>query len=135
MTVYPQPYDVEEEKDGVKQKVKKENPFTGTMKIKIPKYKERMKLLRDLNVGFDKDGEVETSKGTQGVDSAIRMIELAEEHLVSLDLTHKPTKESIKSLDDLEYCEEGTIIINQIGQAVLTGAKLGNGSNTKSKSK
>ena len=91
--------------------------FDGTIKVKIPNYRERIQMVQDM--GFD-DEKI-------GLEAGSKMIELVEKQVESVELTHD-SGEVITSLDDLSYSREGSLLINEIGKTIMGGIPLGNGS-------
>jgi len=92
-----------------------QSPFKGSVEIQVPTYKERLEILKGLDIKKD---EIDISQGH-------KMIALVEKHVSKVDL--KAGKESYKSVEDLGYCREGTELINHIGSIVVSGIPLGNG--------
>lgn len=102
-----------------------ENPFKGECTIKMPSYKKRLELLKELNFKIDASGKVDST--TDQVDSAIKMVEIAERHIVGVKLVHTASGTKFDDFEELEFSKEGTDFINEIAQVVLGGATLGNG--------
>ena len=55
----------------------------------------------------------------------IKMVEIAEKQIKTVDLKIKDTGEEIKSIEDLGYSQEGTEALNQVAGQILRGVKLG----------
>lgn len=98
--------------------------FTGYVEIRMPKYKERLGLIKGLDLKTDSKGEVEL--GSDTMDKAIKFAEIAESHVESVKLQHPKVDSEITSLDDLDMYEEGTMILQKITGVILNGVKLGN---------
>jgi len=98
----------------------------GTIEIRLPKYTERLKYLRDCQFEINEAGEVEVSNGM--LDSTIKMIEIAEKHVEKVDLVNEMSQE-IKSFEQMEYHPECELILQELGQIMLNGVQLGNDSN------
>lgn len=92
-----------------------DSPFSGTVKVEIPTYKERLAIIKEMGVDKAEDA---------GIDSALGLINLVEKRVVSVNL--KIGKESITSLDELSYYKEGSDIINDLGKVMISGISLGN---------
>lgn len=92
-----------------------DSPFTGFVEIQVPTYKERIELLKSLNL---------SSKSENDIEQGLQMINLVEKHVVKVDL--KSGGDKFVSLDDLGYCKEGTELINSIGTIIVQGIPLGN---------
>jgi len=99
------------------------SPFEGEIKVKVPKYKDRLKLLKECNFKMDDKGEI--SKGTDQFDSVEKVVEIAESHILQVNVKHKETEEEFDSVEGLSYTQEGSELINDIGNMVLSGFKLG----------
>lgn len=97
--------------------------FKGEIILKIPKYAERLKLVGQLAVNIESDGQVKTTKETMA--AAIKMAEIAQEHIVSLKVENVETKEVYASFDDLEYDQDGTALINECANVVVNGIRMG----------
>lgn len=117
----PQP--IKEENDKGEETVRP-NPFEGTVTVEVPKYRHRLALIKELNLKFGSDGKVDSS--VDQIDMAVKMADLAEKHAKSIDLTHKPTGEKVKTFEELEYSRDGAQMINEIAGIVVGGASLGN---------
>ena len=102
-------------------KPKKESGFVGEIKLRIPKYKERIKLLKECNFAIDSEGEM--SKGAAQFDSVEKIIEMTEQHVVSVSL--KFGEHEILEYDELGYYQEGVELLNDVGNLILSGFKLG----------
>ena len=95
--------------------------FKGSAVIKIPKYKERLKLLKSVNLKFGENCEV-ILDGDQ-IGMAIKFAEIAEAHVKSIDISRGNDK--FKSLEDLEYDPEGGALVSELGGLVVSGIKMG----------
>ena len=100
--------------------------FKGEILISIPKYKERLGMIKGLNFQFNEKGEVQG--GSEQFESAIKIVDIAEKHVKQLALTVIETGEKISTLDDLEYSQEGTELMNEVANFVLSGVQLGKSS-------
>lgn len=107
--------------------------FSGYVKIKIPRYKERIKRLREMGLQGE-DGKLEASMADR-VSQAEKMLDLVEEHVTEVKLEVIATKRKIGSLEELEIYKEGAEFINKIGGAILGGVEMGNVLNQPSSSK
>ena len=96
--------------------------FTGKIGISIPKFTERVKLLKEVQFGNTVPGQ---SDAANNLDFSVKMAEIAKSHTVRVALTRVSTQETLSSFEDLEYDTDGTDLINQIGHMVLTGISLG----------
>lgn len=98
--------------------------FKGKVRLKIPKYRERLKLIKDLQFKVNSSGDVE--QGDSAMDNAIQMVEMAAKHVVTVKLVKKGVKKEFSSVEDLEYDKEGSELINDIANVILGGISLGN---------
>ena len=94
--------------------------FDGDVTIAIPKYKERLAMLKDINFKFN---GTEIDAGLGQIDSMIKMVEIAELHIKRFNLTRNG--EYITSVDDLQYDKEGSDLLNEIGNVILSGIPMG----------
>lgn len=97
--------------------------FKGSVKLKIPKYRERLKLIKDMQFKVSPSGEVE--QGSSAMDNAIQMVELVDKHVTSLKLSKKDCKHEFSTVADLEYDKEGSELINEMANVILGGISLG----------
>jgi hypothetical protein len=99
-------------RDGENNKV-----FSGTVVVKIPKRAERTSL-QLAAMQMTADGKTDPEKYIGFSEKILN------EHLISLDVVHVPSGETIKSREDLEYIEaEG--LVSAICALVVGGKKLG----------
>lgn len=99
--------------------VPRSEKFVGVVKLKVPNYYERVKLVQTMQVGI-KGGEL-TSEDQLG--SVLKMLDIAKTHVVSIDLACEGMK--LNSLEELSYFAEGTEMINELAGVVLSGIPLG----------
>lgn len=95
--------------------------FTGVIVLKVPQYKERIKLLKECNFKLGAEGEV--TNNNEQFDSIEKLAEITEKHIERVDL--KMNDQEIKSIEDLGYYAEGVELINEVGGLVLNGFTLG----------
>ena len=97
-------------------KIDKEG-FKGFAKVEIPKFSERMAILKETNF---KDGQ-----NIDQVDQVVKMVDLAKEKTKELEVKHVGGVE-FKSVDSLvDY--NGTLpIVYEIAGIILNGVPLGN---------
>jgi hypothetical protein len=101
-----------------------ESPFSGKVILKIPKYLERLELVKKFQFGVNKQSEVEAS---DQVDSTMKAFELIGPHVVSVELEIKETSEKITDLEELGYYQEGLALMMELAGFILGGIKLGKG--------
>ncbi len=97
--------------------------FSGEVVIQLPRYAERMMLLKSINFKASGDGKVDFA-GDQ-IDSLVRMIGIAEKHVLSVNVTRVEDGYEFKSIEDLEYDKDGSELINEIANVVISGVKMG----------
>lgn len=97
-------------------------PFEGKITLKVPSYKERLEMIKQLNFKVGGSGEMEPQ--TSKMDSAIDMVDLLEKHIACVDLKASDGSE-VKSVDELGYWVEGAKLINDLANILLGGIKLG----------
>jgi hypothetical protein len=92
--------------------------YTVTVELKLLKYSERLKLLKELKVtGVDGNIEADAINQTEG------LIELTKKQVISIKI--KTEDKEYNSLDDLEYFAEYQDIMNELMVIVVKGAKMG----------
>lgn len=101
--------------------------FDGVVKIKMPRYKERIEMIKEMQITPKQNGnEVEANATNSGIDSAIFMSSIMEKYILSIDVKHIQSGLVIKSLEELECYKEGVELINEIGSVLFNGISLGN---------
>lgn len=98
--------------------------FTGTIKLRLLKFKERMTTIKTLNLS-QKNGEVVISD--DDIDRFEKLADIVKKNIHEMNLKHKKSGEVFKSMDDLEYYAEFALIVNDLGAKLLSGVQLGNG--------
>lgn len=109
------------EEDGITPKLKiidKESPFEGIVILKVPKYTERLKFMRQCGIGV-KDGEIDQ----------LKMVEIGIEHITKVQLTRKENGQVFETTDDLQYDKDGSDVLNSIANDIVSGVRLGEGLN------
>lgn len=94
--------------------------FTGTVTIDMPKYKDRLALVKEVNFKVE-NGEIST--GADQIDSMIKLAEIVEKHVKEIDLKVKDYE--LKSFEDLQYNKSGSDLINELGNVLLSGMTMG----------
>jgi hypothetical protein len=98
------------------------NPYSGKVKVKVLKFLERNKLLREVNFKLSNKGEADINANLESVD---KLSEIVKDNLLSLDV--KKGKKKFTSLDELEYDNDVTNFFTEIGLVLVRGVDLGNG--------
>lgn len=95
----------------------KNEGFSGELKIKIPTYKERLKMAKTLSLQKLADKDSDQFGILEGLIDAVK------DHIAVIDL--KFGEEVFKSPDELDYFEEGTQLLTEIGHMLINGISLG----------
>lgn len=103
-------------KSGEIQQKEVQSPFEGEIEYQALSYSERLKLMKDNNF---------TGKEGAGFDNIIALVGIAKKYIKTVNLTVKEDGEKVTSVDDLEYTQEGSAVIEQVATRILRGAKLG----------
>ena len=105
------------EEDGITPKIKmikKPSPFKGIIIFEICKYTERLKMMKECNIGVEK-------KDTD----TVKMVEIALKKITKVELTRIDDGKEFKTTEELEFDKEGSAVLMQIANDVLTGVRLG----------
>ena len=97
-------------------------PFTGEVKIELPKYTQRLKYIKECNFRINADGEID--EGIDQVDSLIKMIEVAGQHIKSVKVKHESGIE-VKSYEEMEDFTEFDSLVSELASFVLNGGQVG----------
>lgn len=103
-------------------KLKDGGAYKGTVDLKSPSPKEKLKLIKELNyenVGSD----IEKSKK---LDIVLQMVELTEKHLISMDVVHIASGERCVNLDDIAVYSEWREVCLEVGEVVIRGVSVEN---------
>lgn len=102
-----------------KKEIKKEN-YKAIVEIELLPYSERMKLIKSLNFKINNDGQVEN----YGIDQIDEITRVTKERIKSISVKYGNKKE-ITTLEELEYYQECSEILNECITHVMNGVKLG----------
>lgn len=97
--------------------------FEGKVVVTLPLFAQKLKYIKECNFKTNKKGEVEV--GLEQLDSLIKMIEIAEKHIKSVEM--KCGDIVAKSWEDLNSNPEFEPIIPEIATLVINGGQMGNG--------
>jgi hypothetical protein len=100
----------------IKTEIKNAN-FEGHAEIDMPKFKDRMDLVKQVSL--------EGNELSSNITQASKLVDLAYEKTKSLKLKHKSGKE-FNSIEELEVYKDGIEAIYLIGSYVINGIPLGN---------
>lgn len=98
----------------------KSEVFKGTIKVRVPSYKERVGLMKELNIKFNSNGSLDLS---EGVDLFGLLADKIEQFVVAVDL--KCGKHNFSSIEDLSYYAEGSEVVNELIAVLMNGMSLG----------
>jgi len=97
----------------------KSEGFSGAVTVDVPKYTDRLRLLKDVNFSI---GDKELDK-TSGVESMIRMIELAPNYIKEVDVIRLADGKKYTSFEELN--DDADEVCVEITKLVFEGVKLG----------
>jgi hypothetical protein len=95
--------------------------FDGSVKVKVPKHVDRIKLIRSLNTTVDVSGELVKT----GMDSAEKLMDFAKSHIETVSLKRIEDGVEVKNVEWLEYDVDGAEVLSEISNVLLQGVKLG----------
>lgn len=103
--------------------------YEGSIKIITPKYTQRIRMFKELEVNYVKDenGNMTVSLNNSLKDNAemlARMIDLSASYISEVNVKHKAGLEA-KSWDDLQDYEEFYPLVNDVATQIFGGTKLG----------
>lgn len=99
--------------------VVKSEGFSGAITVDVPKYTDRLRLLKDVNFSA---GDKELDK-TSGVESMIRMIEIAPNYIKEIEVVRIFDGKKYTSFEELN--EDADEVCVEITKLVFEGVKLG----------
>jgi len=94
--------------------------FTGKVLVDMPKHQERLRLAKALALE-----EKNTGTEADGLDSAIKLCEITEKHLLEVDLLHVESGKKVDSLEMFFMLRECSALGYRIGSAIVEGLALG----------
>jgi hypothetical protein len=97
--------------------------FEGHVVFNIPKYTERLKYIKQCGFKTGDDGQIVVS--LEDTDSLVAMVEIAEKHVVEVNLTHKATGKVFQSMEALQYDNVCDALLSELSGKVLSGFSLG----------
>jgi hypothetical protein len=89
----------------------------GSVEIDIPKFSERMAIVKST--------EFHNGVKVDDADKVLMLVDLAKQKAGKVELKHESGVE-LKSIDDLEFYQEGLAIIYEVAGIILNGVPLGN---------
>lgn len=91
----------------------------GVISIEVPGFKERVKILKELNIQAENGQAAESDP----LEYSLKINELVRERVKSVKLKYKEL--SFESIDQLEYYKKGLEVINKLATIILNGVELG----------
>jgi len=105
---------------------KGENPkMSGEVVLRLPTFNERMRYMKESGFKLSEKGEVEMGAANEKLDFLAKLVEISAGHYVSVSLKNSKGEE-IKSYEDMQYDEECSTVLMEIGGLLLNGFKMGN---------
>lgn len=95
--------------------------FDGEIVIKILNAVERIDLGLECNFQV-KNVQIEFAESAK---QAKKLIEIAMNQIVSVNVTRREDGVQFTSIDDLSYDDQGTSLLIEVGSACLNGVRLG----------
>lgn len=99
----------------------KEKGFSGEIVLDVPSYKEKLAIIKSLNMKVSKDGIEEAS--VDPMEMAEKLFETMEKYVKKVDLEY--AGEKFSSVDELGYYEVGQKVIQEIQHVLTNGMALG----------
>ena len=98
------------------------NGYSVIVELELLKYKDRIKLIKDMNFQVKGDGSIDGNP----VDQMEKLTDIVRKQIRSIRI--KTSEREYTSLDELEYFVEYSEIINELIGVVLNGVKMGEAS-------
>lgn len=97
----------------------KEDGFDGYVKIKVPSYRDRMKMMQEMNLKISANGELEQGNIIESLD---KLYVVLADHVSEVKV--KYGEHNFEDLDELGSYQEGTAVINELTQVLMSGLSL-----------
>lgn len=97
----------------------KKATYSGTVKLKLLPFKERNKMMKQLNIKTDQ-AEAELNDNLDMLD---RFADVVKENLLSMDV--KKGKTVFKGLEDIDFDDSVAEFYGEVGSVVVSGINLG----------
>lgn len=97
------------------------NPYSGSVKLKLPKFAERSRILRDVNFKRDNKGEIDTFGSLESLE---RLEQVVKDHVLKMEV--KKGKKIFNTCEELEYDNSYGTFVNEVATVVINGVDLGN---------
>lgn len=99
----------------------KESGLKGYVEFRVPKFKERMDLIKQIGIKVDSNGEMDTS--VDKLDVVIKMEEVCKKYVKNVSLS--TGKHKFENLEDLEVTEAYGTIVSEVANEIMSGVRLG----------
>ena len=96
--------------------------YEGEVKVRGANAPQRMKYMREINVGLDSSGEI---SDLDSISRTEKLFEIAGKHIEDVNLKRVDDGYEIKSFDELSYDSDCLGLVTSIANKILTGVKLG----------
>lgn len=96
--------------------------FEGTIKIKVPLARDRLKFLKEVNFKMNEAGEMDIS--IDDAEKISKMIEIASQYVIDCSIKHIESGTEFKTFEDLESDSDLTNLCIEIGAKILGGFSL-----------
>jgi len=96
--------------------------FKGSLKLKIPEYEERMKMVKIMNTSFDSNGDAIEG---QEFDKLPQLSNFGFELIMSMDIVRIEDDMKFEKKEMLKFDKDGTDLLLEIGNKLMGGVKLG----------
>lgn len=93
----------------------------GELILEIPKYRDKLKLIKECNFKVSNEGTVNIS--ADAIDSMIKLIDMTEKYFKKINL--KCGKIEVKNFEDMESHPEFDSLISEAATAILNSGRLG----------
>lgn len=101
------------------------NPFEGSIKVKFPKYKERIKKQKEIKRTLNEKSEL---VDRDLYDQVEFLCDFVESIILEMNISLKKTGDKLVSLEEMLRFREGQYAMFHLGNTVLDGVDLGESS-------
>lgn len=98
------------------------NPFEGSIKVKFPKYRERIKKQKEIKRTLNENAELVDRDLYDQVDL---LCEFIESIILEMNVSLKKSGEKLASLEEMLRFKEGQFVMLNLGNVILDGIDLG----------
>lgn len=98
--------------------------YEGKALLKMPKYRDRLQMIKACQFKFDKDGNVEG--GLDNLDGLLKMIEFTSKAVEKLKVKHVASGSVAETFDQLELNPVFDQLVSDISGFYLNAGKMGN---------